>query len=96
MAKTTTKQPYPEVNDIKDDIKSLKENTVELAKHIQKDGTKKGEAIKEKASEQLHTLSEQGKVQLKSMEGKIQEKPLQSIAAAFAAGIALSILFGRR
>ncbi len=94
MAKVETK--YPEVEKIKQDAQSLKENTVELGRHIKAEGSVKAEEIKEATSEKINYYSEQGKEQLLLAEMKVREKPLQAVAIAFAAGAALSILFGRR
>lgn len=90
------KKKYPEVDDIKEDINSLKSNTVELGRHIKKDGAAKTEEIKEAAEERIHTFAERGKDQLKNVEVRVKEKPLQSMAVAFVAGMAMSILIGRR
>ena len=94
MAKTKTK--YPEVANIKSDIESLKENTIELGKHVQKDGAAKTEELKEEVSKRVGSLSEAGQEQLKKVETKVKENPLQSMAVAFAAGLAVSVLMGRR
>jgi len=94
MAKAKTK--YPEVNKIKEDAKSIKENTIELGRHIKTDGSVKAEELKEVASEKMSTISEQGREQIMMAENKVREKPLQSVAIAFGAGLALSLLLGRR
>jgi ElaB/YqjD/DUF883 family membrane-anchored ribosome-binding protein len=90
------KKKYPEVDNIKDDINSLKSNTIELGRHIKDDGAEKTEEIKKAAQSRLDDLTVKGRDQLKKAEIKVKEKPLQSMAVAFAAGLAFSILMGRR
>lgn len=90
------KKKYSEVDNIKEDINSLKANTIELGRHVKEEGVAKTEELKEVAVDQMHNLAEKSKDQLKNVEGKVKEKPLQSIAVAFAAGLAFSILMGRR
>jgi len=94
MAKASKK--YPEVEEIKKDAQSIKENTIELGRHIKTDGSMKVEEIKDVASEKISNLSDQGREQLIYAENKVREKPLQSVAIAFGAGLALSLLLGRR
>lgn len=94
MAKAKTK--YPEVKEIKKDAQSIKENTIELGRHIKADGSEKMEELKEAASEKMSTISEQGREQMMYAEMKVREKPLQAVAIAFGAGLALSLLLGRR
>lgn len=90
-----SKKNYPEIDDIREDIDSLKYNVVELTKHIKADGQETLEEAKETASEKLKRLSDSGKRQLKNMEGRVKEKPAQSMAIAFAAGLALSAMMKR-
>lgn len=96
MPKSEIEKKYPEVKEIKHDIDSLKSNTIELGKHIKEDGAAKTEQLKEVASNRLHALADQGKDQLKNIESRVKEKPLQSMAIAFAAGLAVSVFMGRR
>lgn len=90
------KKKYSEVDNIKQDIDSLKSDTIELAKHIKEDSAAKTAEIKEMATERVQTMAEQGKERLKDVESKVKKKPLQSLAIAFAAGLAFSVLMGRR
>lgn len=94
MSKVTAK--YPEIENIKGDIDSLKENTIELGKHIKKDGSFKTSQLKGVVSDKVQQLSDKGQEQLKNVEGRVKDKPLQSVAIAFAAGLFISALLGRR
>lgn len=85
-----SKKKYPEVEEIKDDLESLKDNTVELANHIKEDGAKQIEQTSE-------TLKTRAQIKKLEVEQQIKTKPLQSVALAFAGGMALSMLLrGRR
>lgn len=90
------KQNYPEIEDIRDDLDSLKTNVVELTKHVKKDGIIQSKELKDVAIERLQDMKSTGKEQVKKIERRVKEKPAQSIAVAFAAGLAASFLLGRR
>ncbi len=93
MAKDVTKNlkgKYPEIQGIKEDLGSLKDNTVELAQHVKKDGLNQVE-------ETAKSLKSFGQKELKKAEKYVKQKPMQSIAIAFAGGVVASILLrGRR
>lgn len=85
-----TKDKYPEIKEIREDLESLKDNTVELAQHVKKDGM-------EQVQETKQTLTVQALKNLKQIEKQVQRKPMQSIAVAFAGGLVASMfLRGRR
>jgi ElaB/YqjD/DUF883 family membrane-anchored ribosome-binding protein len=91
-----SKHAYPEIDDIKEDLNSLRQNVVELTKHIGKDGKIQTEELKSKAFGTYKDFKSSARAQLKDLEGHVREKPGQSIAIAFAAGIVASLLMGRR
>lgn len=86
---------YSEVENIKQDIETLKSDTIELAKHIKSDSSAKVDEMKEMANDRIHVMTEQGKEQLKNVEKTVKKKPLQSLAIAFATGLAVSALMKR-
>ena len=96
MTKNITDTKHSDAEHIKQDISSLKSNTVDLAKHVKEAGSHKREDITEAASNSFKTLKAQGKEQLKSIESKIKEKPLQSMTIAFIAGLVFDALLKRR
>ncbi len=102
MAKTTTPatvktaQTYPEIEEIKEDIVSLRSNIVELTQHLKKDGMKQTKRLKDNAADQISELQKTGKEHLENLEGQVKQKPLQSVAIAFASGLVFSMLVGRR
>lgn len=91
-----TKEPYLEIDNIKDDIDSLKTNIIELTKHIKVDADQETKELKKVAANQIEGLRETGREKYVRLEKKVNEKPGQSIAIAFAAGIFTSMLVGRR
>lgn len=94
------KSNYPEIKEIQKDAKSLKENISSLKTHavedIKKNGFEKYEEIKGNLSERAKMLNESSQEQMHKVESYVREKPLQSVGIAFAAGLALSVLMGRR
>lgn len=91
------KETYPEIEEIKEDLDSLKDNVVQLTKHIQKDGAEHASELTEIAKARTAALKLRGKAELKRVEKQVKAKPAQSIAIAFAGGILASMLLrGRR
>lgn len=91
-----SKSTYPEISDIRDDLDSLRHNVVELTKHVKKDGAEQTEVLKKNIGQRLSSLQASGRLQYKNAEAKIKAKPAQSVAIAFAAGLAASMLLRRR
>lgn len=89
-------EKYPEIDDIKADLKSLKNHANELGHHVKEDGKERIDAIKVDAQEQLHHMKDASRKQLRSIESYVAENPVQSLAYAFLGGIAASLLLGRR
>lgn len=85
----SAKTKYPEVKEIKNDLESLKENTVELAKHVKEDGI-------EQAQEKAQSISAAAKKNLRKAEIHVKQNPIQSVAVAFAGGVIASMLLGGR
>lgn len=98
MPKAKTK--YPEIKEIQKDAKSLKKNISTLKDHavedIKANGSEKFDEIKENMSERAHAISDAGQDQIQKVESYVKQKPLQSVGIAFAAGLALSAIMGRR
>lgn len=91
-AKTT----YPEINDIKEDLNSLRSNVVGLTKHVRNDGASRTTELKNMLMGRLKGFQDSGQKQIKSVEKRIVAKPAKSVAIAFAAGLAASMLLNRR
>lgn len=90
------KTEYPEIRDIRNDLSSLKNNISGLAQHAMENGSDSVAALKERAGKELDKAVVVGKDGIKRLEGRVRERPGQSLLAAFAAGIVLSFLFGRK
>ena len=54
------------------------------------------EKLRAEAAERLEYLKDAGTKNMARVEKRIREKPAQSLAIAFGAGILLSLLFGRK
>ena len=89
------KKEYDEIDHIKEDLNSLRNNVVELTKHLQQNGSARADDIRKKASERLTEISTMGRRRLKDAEKQIKAKPAQSVAVAFVAGALLSALMRR-
>lgn len=94
MAKEKTE--YSELDNIKDDLESLKSNVVELARHLQGHGLNKTQELAQRVKNGLAGLQSQSRVQMERMETLIRAKPAQSLATAFVAGLVISMLLRRR
>lgn len=87
---------YPEINDIKQDLDSLKDNVVELTKHLKQNSRIKTKQLKRTAFKKFEGLSDTSKEQLKVLEAKVREEPAKALAFAFVGGVILSALLKRR
>lgn len=94
MAKAKAK--YNEIDDIRDDLNSLKNNVVELSRTLKKDGVARTETVKDSALSRLETIKGAGQRRLGEVEGRVKSKPVESMAVAFAAGLATSLLLRRK
>lgn len=84
---------YPEIDDIRHDLDSLKTNVVELTKHIKEDGKDEVAALAKMAKKRVTKIQSAGKREIQKLEGEIKTHPMQSVAAALAAGFVLSFFF---
>ena len=87
---------FPEIEEIKHDIDSLKTNVVELTRHVHSEGKIQAHHLSDVALERFSTLKKSAQAEYRRAEKQIQAKPGQSVALAFAAGLAVSFLLGRR
>ena len=94
--KASVASEYTELSDIQKDLKALKTHVAELSGHVQSNGTKYVREAKDYAMHQVERAQEAAKAGLDTVERRVQEKPGQTLAAAFFAGIVASLLFGRR
>jgi len=91
-----SKNEYTEIDHIREDLDSLKNNVIELTRHLTKDGNAQISQISQALLDRVHDVQKSGKKQLKVVEGKVQENPTQTLALAFGAGVIASLLLRRR
>ncbi|MCC6598998.1 MAG: DUF883 domain-containing protein [Alphaproteobacteria bacterium] len=91
-----TKSAYPEINDIRDDLSSLKNDAGKLAGHVASDGKEQLNRVVENVQEQSQALKETASSQLGKIQAQVKQNPLQSVAIAFGVGLLASMLLGRR
>jgi ElaB/YqjD/DUF883 family membrane-anchored ribosome-binding protein len=102
QAKTKT----TEIDNIREDVQSLKSSILALSKQVEADGKMTAANLKIKAAENVDTLrtkaqenianfQDYSKEQLADVEKEIKAHPGRSIALAFGAGLLLSALMRR-
>lgn len=96
MAKSKTTGDYPEIAEIRSDLDSLKDNVVELTKHLKKDQSQQVEELKAMLADKWHQVQDTSRAQYDQLENRVKEKPAQSLGIAFAAGLIASYLLTRR
>jgi len=94
MAKS--KANYTEIDNIREDLDSLKTNVVELTKHVKKDGQAQTQAIGNSVMDRWSKLQDSSRKQYQNVEKHVKDKPAQSMALAFGIGLAASMLMRRR
>ena len=90
-----TKLKTTEMDNIREDIQSLKGNIVALSKKMEAEGRLSAAELKAKAMNNVSSLQDYSKDQLAAVEKEIKAKPAQSVAIAFGAGLVLSLLMRR-
>lgn len=91
-----SKKTYTEIDHIREDLDSLKNNVVELTRHMKKDGNAQAAHLRENLMERIEGIQKAGRGQYKQLEGHVKAKPGQTLAMAFGAGILASLLMSRR
>ncbi len=94
----TTKQAtnHNKVPDLRQDISNLKNDVSELAQHAVAAGSANAQRLREQAGERFEDLKDASYKNMARVEKRIREKPGQSLAIAFGAGVLLSLLLGRK
>lgn len=90
------KSEFPEIDEIRQDLVALKTNVVELTRHLQENGAEQVHELGALAQKKVAALKKTGEREFKKIEEQVQAHPGQSVAVAFAAGLVLSALLGRR
>lgn len=84
------------IEEIREDLDSLKSNIFELTKHVKAETGVRTELLKKGVIGQVASLRSSGVAQFEKLEGQVKAKPTQSLAIAFASGVIVSYLLGRR
>ena len=90
------KYAMPATDDIRKDLSSLQSDVAVLASNVKKAGSDKVHEAVNYINDQVDTIKETGAGALGKIEENIKAKPGQSITIAFAAGLLVSYLLGRR
>ena len=93
---TKAKNEYTEIEEIRNDLDSLKTNVVALTEHLTTDGVEKVEELRDTARKGIKTLRAKGKEEMKNLERQVKQNPGKSILIAFCAGALANILLSRR
>lgn len=91
-----SKNPYNELDHIREDLDSLKNNVIELTRHLSKDGNAQAAQLKSALKDKIGDIQASGRTQYKNLEKQVKAKPGQTLAMAFAAGVVASMLLGSR
>jgi len=81
---------------VKEDLKSMKQNGAALAQHLKEDTQEIAKSATAEAKHRYADFKDYAGERLKGLEHEVTNKPVQSVAIAFAAGAVLSLLLGRR
>ncbi len=87
---------YNEIDDIKNDLQSLKSNVVALTQHLTANGADHLVEFEGKAAKTAAKLKAEGARRYKEVENQVREKPGQALMIAFAGGLLASLLLSRR
>jgi ElaB/YqjD/DUF883 family membrane-anchored ribosome-binding protein len=83
-------------DDIRKDLSSLQTDVSILASDVKKAGSDKARAAMSYVNDQVDSLKSTGTGAIGKIEDGIKSNPGQSVTIAFAAGLLLSFLLGRR
>jgi len=83
-------------NKLEKQAQNIKENVVGLARSIKDSSTDKAHVAADYVRDRLDDVTASGTDALGRIESRIKEKPAQSVAIAFTAGLLASFLLGRR
>lgn len=84
------------IDEIREDLDSLKSNIVELTRHVKAETGVRTDVIKKGVLSQVASLRNSGVARYEMLEGQVKAKPAQALAIAFASGVIASYLLGRR
>lgn len=95
MAKAKKNTPSNDLDNIRQDLDSLKSNVVNLARDLKRSGRSSTESMVSTLSDQLSRAREASNDKYVQVEKSVSKNPAKSIAMAFGAGILASFLFSQ-
>ncbi len=81
--------------DIRNDVKSLKDNVGALGQQLKAEACEKTSELKDLAAAKLETVIARGDESLKFLDNEVKANPRSAVAVAFAAGILVNFLLRR-
>jgi ElaB/YqjD/DUF883 family membrane-anchored ribosome-binding protein len=84
------------IDEIREDLDSLKTNIIELTRHMKAETGARTQLLRSGVLGQVNSLKKTGAEQFEKLEGQVKAKPAQSLALAFVGGMLFSYLLGRR
>jgi ElaB/YqjD/DUF883 family membrane-anchored ribosome-binding protein len=93
---TDLKSEYPELGDIQKDMQKLKGDVDDLLRHAKSNSGRYVREAKDFAWHQVERAQDAAHKGLEAVESRVKEKPGQTLAAAFFAGLVASLFLGRR
>lgn len=90
------KNSEAEIKEIRESVDSLKTNVVGLARNLKDISAERAHAAADYVRDQVDGLKVSGAQTLEKAESTIKARPARSVALAFASGIVVSYLLGRK
>lgn len=91
----TVNAGYPEIDNIREDLSSLKSNVGGLARHAYENGRENFSHLGEKAGNSFDRLRDYSNEEMHRLEDRVRAQPGKSMAIAFGIGV-LAALFMRK
>lgn len=96
MSRGKHSNEYNEIDDIKNDLQSLKSNVVALTQHLKANGAEHLVDFEGRAAKTAKKLKVEGSRRYKEVEDHVRENPGQAMMVAFAGGVLASLLLSAR
>jgi ElaB/YqjD/DUF883 family membrane-anchored ribosome-binding protein len=100
LLQNTSKNSIKPINldpscEISDDLKSIKDGSVDLARHLKEDVVHIAESVAAEGQHRYDDAKSFAGKYMKAIENEVTEKPMQSVALAIGAGALLGLLLRR-
>ena len=96
IPKKVSKEAATSLDNIKEDIYTLKADVIELGRTVKSEGLKKIEEATIELHDKIDNLKKEGSNELDKVQSYINSNPSQAVGIAFAAGALLTLLLRRR